>query len=75
MAGKTLRELLTKYVPNEDYIGILSSGIVSKTRVDKEKRILEVYANFPNIIKKEMLYALESEVEAAYSLAHFKIVP
>ena len=75
MAGKTLKELLTKYVPNEDYIGILGAGVVSKTRVDKEKRILEVFADFPNIIKKEALYGLEAEVEAAYALAHFKIFP
>ena len=75
MAEKTLKEMLTKYVPNEDYLGVLTTGVVSKTRVDKEKRILEVFARFPNLIKKEILYALEAEVAEAYSLAHFKIFP
>ena len=75
MAEKTLKEMLTKYVPTEDYLGVLTTGIVSKTRVDKEKRILEVFARFPNLIKKEILYALEAEVAEAYSLAHFKIFP
>ena len=75
MAGKTLKELLTKYVPNEDYLGILTTGTVSKTRVDKEKRILEVFADFPNIVKKEALYGLEEEVAAAYALQHFKLFP
>ena len=75
MAEKTLKELLTKYVPNEDYLGILTTGVANKTRVDKDKRILEVFASFPNLIKKETLYALEQEVAEAYSLAHFKIFP
>ena len=75
MAEKTLRELLSKYVPNEDYLGILTSAKVTKTRLDKEKRILEVYAELPNIVKKETLYALEAEVAEAYSLTHFKIFP
>ena len=75
MAEKTLKELLTKYVPNEDYLGVLTTGIVQKTRVDKEKRILEVFAEFPHIIKKDILYALEAEVAAAYELTYFKIFP
>ena len=70
MAGKTLLELLNKYVPNQDYIGILRSGVVTKTRVDKESRILEVYADFSHVIKKEDIYALEEEVKAAYELKH-----
>ena len=49
MAGKTLLELLNKYVPNEDYMGILTSGVVTKTRVDKENRILEALK--PDYIK------------------------
>ena len=75
MAEKTLKELLTKYVPNEDYLGVLTTGTVCKTRVDKEKRILEVFARFPHIIKKDILYALETEVAAAYDLLYFKIFP
>jgi len=75
MAEKTLMELLNKYVPNEDYLGILTSGIVKKTRVDKEKRILEVYAEFQALIKKERIYSLEDEVATAYGLRHFKLFP
>ena len=75
MAGKTLLELLNKYVPNGDYIGILKSGVVTKTHVDKENRILEVYADFSHIIRKDDIYALEEEVRAAYELKHFKLFP
>ena len=75
MAEKTLRELLNKYVPKEEYIDILASGIVKKTRLDKEKRILEVFADMPYIIPKEELYDLEEEVRNAYALQRFKLFP
>ena len=75
MAEKSLKELLNKYVPNDFYADILASGTVTKTRIDKEKRILEVFADFPSLIKKEDLYSLESEVAAAYQLSGFKIFP
>ena len=42
MAEKTFKDLLNKYVPSDEYIGILTSATVKKTRIDKEKRILEV---------------------------------
>ncbi len=75
MADKTLKELLTKYVANEDNIGILTSGIVTKTRISKEERILEVFADFPRLISKERIYELEREVAEAYNLRQFKIFP
>ena len=73
MAEKNLKELLNKYVPPAEYDQILKSGIVTRSRVDKEKRILEVHANFDSIIPKDKLYALEYQVSDAYKLSFFKI--
>ena len=65
MAEKTLKELLYKYLPPPEFEAILSNGIVTRSRVDKEKRFLEVAAYFPYIISKQTLYALEDEIRQA----------
>ncbi len=72
---KTLKELLTKYLPPKEFEDIVEAGRVSRTRLDKEKRILEVYADFDSIIPKDRLYALEAQVKEAYQLQSFKLFP
>ena len=73
--GKTLRELLNKYIPNDYDAAILDSGVVVRSFVDKEKRCLEVHAEFPMVIAKENLYELEESVRKAYDLHMCKIRP
>ena len=46
MEQKTLTQFLSKYLPPDKYKGILDGGRVSRSRVDKENRILEVFADF-----------------------------
>ena len=75
LASKNLKELLSKYEPPKEYIGILTSGSDVVSRVDKEKRFLEVRAKFPKIIDKSILYDIEKQVLAAYGLNWFKILP
>ena len=75
MATKSLKELLFKYIPPEEYAEILELGEVVSTRVDKEKRFLEVKAKFPRIIDKSLLYEIEKQVSSAYDLRYFKILP
>ena len=75
MSQKTLYDLLNKYIPAPEEDDILKSGIVTRSRVDKEKRILEVHANFKFIIPKEMFYNIEYKVADAYHLTYFKILP
>ena len=75
MAQKTLKELLHKYLPPMKYAAIFDEGEVTRTRLDKDKRILEVFADFKNIISKDELYAIEEEVKKAYALASFRLFP
>ena len=73
---KTLSELLNKYVPtSEAEEDILQSGMVIRSRVDKERRILEIYASFDSIIPKKTLYKLEESVRDAYKIQFCKILP
>ena len=53
MAEKNLKELLTKYVPDDGLEQILLTGIVTKTKVDKGQRILEVWVDFPYLIGRQ----------------------
>ena len=75
MSQKTLKELLYKYIPTPEQEQILSSGVVTRSRVDKERRILEVHANFESIIPKSALYEIEDKVAEVYQLVYFKILP
>ena len=73
---KTLSELLNKYVPtSEAEEDILQSGMVIRSRVDKERRILEIYASFDRIIPKKTLYKIEESVRDAYKIQFCKILP
>ena len=74
--AKTLRELFNKYIPSTDIqTNILESGTVTRSRVDKDKRIIEVYAEFDTIIAKEHLYELEDSIKEAYKILYCKIMP
>ena len=73
--AKTLKELLNKYVPNSSELYILENGTVERSLVDKEKRCLEVYVSFSEIISKEELYSLEEGVKKAYNLQMCKLKP
>ena len=75
MAQKTLKELLNKYLPPPEYESVLASGTVSRSRIDKEKRILEVFADFESIVSKDKLYDIEAQVTEAYKLSFFRLFP
>ena len=75
MAQKTLKELLNKYLPPKDFEAILEEGMVTRSRIDKDKRILEVFADFKHIIPKDDLYAIEAQVTEIYKLNYFRLFP
>ncbi len=75
MAGKSLGELLSKYIPPEEYLEILTEAQTVESKVNKEDRLLEVRAHFPRIINKTTLYDIERQVTEAYKLRYFKILP
>ena len=75
MAQKNLRQYLSKYLAPDEYIHVLDSGIVTRVRIDKDKRILEVGVDFNEIVPKDILYSIEEQVAEAYQLSCFKILP
>ena len=73
--AKTLKELFNKYLPTEEHNIILESGSVLRSRVDKEKRMIEVWAEFGKIIPKNKLYDLEESIKEAYKIQSCRILP
>lgn len=75
MNKKDLVSLLGRYDPGEKNRNILLSATDYKIRAEKEKKMLEIKAAFPKIIRKSDLYALEKEIENAYELSSVRILP
>lgn len=70
-----LTERFPKYIPSDRFASEMENSEVIATRVDKEIRMIEVDVKFPDIIRKDKLYALEAEICNAYSLNKLKIYP
>lgn len=73
--SKTLLEVFRKYNPNGAFRDILSDGISTSTRIEKEKRIIEAHAAFTKLVDKETLYKLEDAIAAEYDLSIVRILP
>ena len=73
--AKTLKEYFSKYIPTPEEALILESAVATRSKIDKENRIIEVHADFKCIVPKETLYRLESAVSKAYTLSFCKILP
>ena len=73
--AKTLKEYFGKYIPTPEESLILESAVATRSKIDKENRIIEVHADFKCIVPKETLYRLESAVSKAYTLSFCKILP
>ena len=71
-------EFLTKfdkYTPQGEKKIILENAYLNRFRADKEKRMLEAFVSFSEIIPKEILYAIEEEIAEAYKLTLVRIFP
>lgn len=75
MAGKTLLDIFHKYQPDAQTAAWLSRASDITMRADKERRMLEVRAAFPDIVRKSALFAVETEIAKVYELSHLRILP
>ncbi|MBR7111851.1 MAG: PHP domain-containing protein, partial [Clostridia bacterium] len=75
MAGKNLLEIFNKYHPEDFDAAWLVKATDITLRADKEKRMIEVRAAFPDLVRKSTLYRVEKEIEEAYELVMVRILP
>ncbi len=75
MAGKNLLEIFYKYHPEASDAAWLRQATDIALRADKENRMIEVRASFPEPIRKAVLYRVEAEIARAYELSLVRILP
>ena len=72
---KALLEFLSRYTPRIEHREILEGVTDYTVRADKESRLLEIRADFPVLVNKNILYAIENEIRAQYALSCVRILP
>ena len=60
--AKTFLQIFEKYKADERGEAILNRAQNIKLQADKANRILQVSADFPVLIEKEMLYKIEADI-------------
>ena len=68
-------KIFARYEQTSSERAILDTVEDVVSRVDKERRVVEVTARFDNIIKKQTLYDIEENIRAAYELNVVRILP
>ena len=72
---KTFLEIFHKYHPDTYTEKLLLTITDLKLMADKELKIIEITANFPQIVEKAELYRIQEEICKAYDLNRVKILP
>ena len=73
--AKTFLQIFEKYKADERGEAILNRAQNIKLQADKANRILQVSADFPMLIDKDLLYKIEADIAKVYQLAWVKIMP
>ena len=74
MAAKRLDEYLSRYNAEGLQKEILASAGEYKCRVNKERKMLEIKADFPRIYRKKDIRRLEEGIKTAYGLSFVHII-
>ena len=67
--------IFSKYSQSADERSILDMADNVRTKIDRDKRIVEINCEFPQIIPKKDLYQIEESIRAAYELNYVRLIP
>ncbi len=67
--------IFSKYSQSADERSILDMAENVRTKIDRDKRIVEINCEFPQIIPKKDLYQIEESIRAAYELNYVRLIP
>ena len=73
--AKTILEIFEKYTPSARERALLDTAANISLRADKALRMAEIRADFPALVDKKELYAIEGGIAAAYRLHSMRILP
>ena len=68
-------KIFSKYEQSTIARSFLDDASNVQTRVDKGRRIVEVYANFSKLVPKDVLYQIENDMCKIYELNFIRIIP
>ncbi len=71
----TLLEKFTKYKPNNEIAEWFAKATIRSLRADRERRIVEVVADFPALVEKSLIFKAEDELCSTYEYNVVKILP
>ena len=67
--------IFSKYSQSADERSILDMAENVRTKINRDKRIVEINCEFPQIIPKKDLYQIEESIRAAYELNFVRLIP
>ena len=73
--AKTFLQIFERYKASEKNAELLNKAENIKIQADKANRVLQVSADFPALIEKDILYAIEKDIAKVYELNWVKIMP
>ncbi len=73
--AKTFLQIFERYKPTPQQAEILDKAQDIKIQADKVNRMIQASVSFPNLVKKDDLYAIELAICKAYELNLVKIMP
>ena len=68
-------KIFAKYTQTDSDRRVLDKASEVSSRVDRERRVVEVTAHFSELIPKDELYAIEDKLREAYELSVVRILP
>ncbi len=71
----SITEKFSRYTPNDAERRLLSAVTDYTVKIDRERRMIEVRASFPEIVGKRELYAIENGIREAYELSSMRLLP
>ena len=72
---KGFLEVFPRYHPADHLIAILKTATDIGRRVDKERRYVEISAQFPFVVEKSIIYEIEEGIRQAYTLNRVMLLP
>ncbi|MBQ8509930.1 MAG: PolC-type DNA polymerase III [Clostridia bacterium] len=68
-------KIFSKYTQTPDDRWVLDQVAEVSSRIEREKRVVEIGVQFPKIVKHSDLYRIEDAIRDAYELNYVKILP
>ncbi|MBQ2710199.1 MAG: hypothetical protein IJF67_18135, partial [Clostridia bacterium] len=67
--------VFSKFEQSAAHRAVLDRALDVKSRIDRERRVVEAIVEFPEIVSKDILYEIEDKIREVYELNVMRILP